>query len=275
MEIVHPAHQIKSRWRPSRLIVISLAVHVVAVALLFTIPAAWPMALAVIAGNHVLLGVAGLMPRSSLLGPNWSRLPPASAARNEIALTIDDGPDPEVTPQVLEILDRYGAKASFFCVGNEALRYPALCREIVRRGHAVENHSQSHCKHFAAFGPRRTALDVDHSQATLQTLTGEMPRFFRPIAGLRSVFLEPVLARRGLRLASWTRRGFDTCESRADQVYQRLVRNLASGDILLLHDGGAARTKAGVPVILEVLPRLLQTIQDAGLHCVSLRSAIT
>jgi peptidoglycan/xylan/chitin deacetylase (PgdA/CDA1 family) len=251
-----------------------MLLHAAAPATVLILPDTWPFAVGAIAGNHLLLGFAGLRPRSSLLGPNWTRLPASSEARGEVALTIDDGPDPLVTPQVLDILDLHDAKASFFCVGDEALRYPDLCREIVRRGHAVENHSQSHSRHFAAFGPRRTAVDVDRGQQTLRAITGETPRFFRPTAGLRSVFLDPVLARRGLRLASWTRRGFDTRECRADLILRRLARNLHGGDILLLHDGNSARTAAGVPVILEVLPRLLDIIRDAGLHPVTLRSTI-
>ncbi|MDQ2962394.1 MAG: polysaccharide deacetylase family protein [Pseudomonadota bacterium] len=251
-----------------------MLLHAAAPATVLMLPDAWPFAVGAIAGNHVLLGFAGLSPRSSLLGPNLTRLPASSAARGELALTIDDGPDPLVTPQVLDILDRHGAKASFFCVGDEALRYPELCQEIVRRGHAVENHSQSHSPYFALFGPRRIAVDVDHGQQTLRALAGETPRFFRPTAGLRNVFLDPVLARRGLQLATWTRRGFDTRERRADVVFRRLARNLAGGDILTLHDGNAARTAAGVPVIIEVLPRLLDAIREAGLHPVTLRSAI-
>ena len=273
MDVVHPKSLLESGWRPSPLIAVSMLVHAAAPATVLILPDAWPFAVGGIAGNHLLLGFAGLMPRSSLLGPNRTRLPAASAARGEVALTIDDGPDPLVTPQVLNILDRHGAKASFFCVGDEALRYPELCREIVRRGHAVENHSQSHSRYFAAFGPDRIAADVDHGQQTLRALTGETPRFFRPTAGLRNVFLDPVLARRSLQLASWTRRGFDTRERRADVVFRRLVRDLRGGDILTLHDGNAARTTAGVPVILEVLPRLLDAIRDAGLHPVTLRSA--
>ena len=274
MDIVHPKSRLEPRWRPSPLTAVTMLLHAAAPATVLMLPDAWPFAVGAIAGNHVLLGFAGLMPRSSLLGPNRTRLPAASAARGEVALTIDDGPDPLVTPLVLDILDRHGAKASFFCVGDEALRFPELCREIVRRGHAVENHSQSHSRYFAAFGPRRIAVDVDHGQQTLRALTGETPRFFRPTAGLRNVFLDPVLARRGLQLASWTRRGFDTRERRADVVFRRLVRDLGGGDILTLHDGNSARTAAGVPVILEVLPRLLDAIRDAGLHPVTLRLAI-
>ena len=274
MDIVQPESRPEPRWRPAPLAAVSMLLHAAAPATLLILPDTWPFAVGAIVGNHLLLGFAGLRPRSSLLGPNWTRLPASSTARGEVALTIDDGPDPLVTPQVLDILDRRGAKASFFCVGDEALRYPDLCREIVHRGHAVENHSQSHSRYFAAFGPHRIAGEVDHGQQTLCALTGVTPRFFRPTAGLRNVFLDPVLARRGLQLASWTRRGFDTRERRADLVFRRLARNLGGGDILTMHDGNSARTAAGVPVILEVLPRLLDTIRDAGLHPVTLRGAI-
>ena len=165
MDIAHPEPSPKPRWRPTPLTAVSMLLHAAAPATALMLPDTWPLAVGAIAANHAVLGFAGLRPRSSLLGPNLTRLPAASAARGEVALTIDDGPDPLVTPQVLDILDRYGAKASFFCVGDEALRYPELCREIVRRDHAVENHSQSHSRYFAAFGPRRIAAEVDHGQS--------------------------------------------------------------------------------------------------------------
>ena len=274
MDVAHPESRSKSRWRPSPVIATSILLHMVAAVAILFWPHTWPFVAGVIVSDHLLLGIFGLLPRSSLLGPNWTDLPAPSAARGEVALTIDDGPDPVVTPQVLDLLDRHGAKASFFCVGDEALRYPELCREIVQRGHAVENHGQSHSRYFAMFGLRRIAADVDRAQQTLFALTGDLPRFFRPTAGLRNVLLAPVLAQRDLHLASWTRRGFDTVERHAELVFQRLARDLQAGDILVLHDGNAARTVAGVPVILDVLPRLLDAIRDAGLHPVTLRSAL-
>jgi peptidoglycan/xylan/chitin deacetylase (PgdA/CDA1 family) len=274
MDIVHSKTGSDPRWRPSALTAASMLLHASATPAVLLQPEVWPIAVGAIVANHLLLGVAGMQPRSSLLGPNMTRLSAVSAARGEVALTIDDGPDPVVTPQVLAILERHGAKASFFCVGDHASQYPELCREMARRGHAVENHTQSHSHYFAAYGPRRIAMDVDRGQQTLHALTGEVPRFFRPTAGLRNAFLDPVLARRGLRLVTWTRRGFDTRERRPDVVFNRLVRNLRGGDILTLHDRNAARTAAGVPVILEVLPRLLDEIRGAGLHPVTLRSTL-
>ncbi len=262
------------RWFPTPLIQAACATHVGALGALVLWPHAWPAALGAIVLSHVALTAAGLWPRSRLLGPNWVRLPRAAAQRGEIALTIDDGPDPEITPAVLDLLDAAGVRATFFCIGERALAEPALVAEIVRRGHAVENHSHHHRHHFSLFGPRRLTADVADAQRALAGLAGSAPRFFRPPAGLRNPFLEPVLARQGLLLASWTRRAFDTREGDAATVLQRLTYRLAAGDILLLHDGHAARTAAGRAVILDVLPALLEHVRAAGLRPVTLRSAL-
>jgi peptidoglycan/xylan/chitin deacetylase (PgdA/CDA1 family) len=264
---------IPRRWQPTPLLWTSLGVHLAVPVLLFWHPAQWFLWLGLLVVNHLLLTMVGLWPRSQALGVNWRRLPEA-AGTGEIAITFDDGPDPEVTPQVLDVLDRYQARASFFCIGTQAERHPELCREIVRRGHSVENHSQHHYHHFSTFGPGRMAREIDAGQASLIRISGQPPLFFRPTAGLRNPFLDYLLARRGLVLASWTRRGFDTRCGNADKVARRLIRRLAAGDILLLHDGHAARTADGTPVILAVLPQVLDAARAQGLRCVTLRSTL-
>jgi peptidoglycan/xylan/chitin deacetylase (PgdA/CDA1 family) len=118
--------------------------HAGALAVVLARPSLWPWALGAVIADHALLTAAGLSPRSALLGPNWTRLPLAAGARREIAITIDDGPDPRITPRVLEVLEQYSAKATFFCIGERVQRYAELTREMVRRGHSIENHSQRH-----------------------------------------------------------------------------------------------------------------------------------
>jgi peptidoglycan/xylan/chitin deacetylase (PgdA/CDA1 family) len=260
-------------WQPTLLIRASIALHGLALVAVIADPAQWRWALGAVVINHLLLTAVGLWPRSHWLGPNWTRLPAAATARHEIALTIDDGPDPLVTPQVLDILDRYAARATFFCVGEKAARYPDVCREIVRRGHAVENHSQHHPQHFALLGPRGFMRELQAAQSTLSRITGQHPMFFRAPAGLRNPFLDPVLARLGLTLASWSARGFDTRISDAKRVRHALLGGLRAGAILLLHDGNAARSPRGIPVILDVLPAVLESAAAAGLRFVSLRDA--
>ena len=264
-----------SRWRPTLLIRASIALHLLAVVAVIAEPRQWPWALGAVLADHALLALLGLWPRSRWLGPNWTRLPAASTARNEIALTIDDGPDPAVTPQVLDILDRHAAQATFFCIGERAARYPDLCREIARRGHAVENHSQHHRHHFALMGRSGFMRELQAAQDTLIAITGQRPLFFRAPAGLRNPLLDPVLARLELRLASWSARGFDTRIGDAERVKCRLLRGLRSGAILLLHDGNAARTLDGIPVILEVLPTVLAAAKVADLRFVTLRLALS
>ncbi len=224
--------------------------------------------------NHVAIAWAAIWPQNRWLGPNLCRLPPAAAARGEIALTIDDGPDAEVTPLVLDLLDKFNVKASFFCIGAAALANAELCRDIVRRGHAVENHTQRHRHNFALSGWVRMQRELAAAQISLGAAAGGEPWFFRPPAGVRSVLLWPALQHLDLRLVNWSCRGYDTVARDPAWVTRRLLRGLRAGAIILLHDGNAARTRAGVPVILEVLPPLLQAAQAAGLRCVTLRAAI-
>ena len=250
------------------------AVHAGAALALVAAPAYWAWALAALAANHAALTAAGLWPRSTALGENWVRLPQAAAARHEVAITIDDGPDPDVTPKVLDLLDAAGARATFFCIAERAARHPDLVREIVRRGHDVQNHSNVHGHHFSLLGPRGFAREIGAAQSVLVQAAGTAPRFFRAPAGLRNPFLAPVLHRLGLTLASWTRRGFDTRERDPQRVLQRLTRGLAAGDILLLHDGHCARDAQGRPVVLTVLPALLAALQRAELVPVTLSSTL-
>lgn len=270
MTLSSPEH----RWSASPLVGASVAVHAAALGVLTLRPAVWPWVVGGVVANHALLIGSGLWPRSSLLGSNWTRLPPSAAARREVAITIDDGPDPEVTPRVLEILARHGARATFFCIGERLSRYPELAREIVLAGHSIENHSQRHLHRFAVLGPHAIRREIVQAQRLASAVSGQAPRFFRAPAGLRNPFLDPVLSGLGLQLTSWTRRGFDTTTRRADVVLARLTRHLGPGDILLLHDGNAARTDAGRPVILEVLPGLLEAAARQNLRSIRLREAL-
>ncbi len=243
----------------------SIGVHAAAAALAVVAPGAWPWAIGALALNHVVLATAALVPRSTLLGPNLRTLP--VTGRAEVALTFDDGPDPSVTPRVLDLLDRHGAKATFFCVGMRARVHPGLVRAIIARGHAVENHTDRHLNRFAALPPHAMGREIDAAQATLAGLAGTAPAFFRAPMGIRSPLLEPLLAARNLRLVSWTRRALDGIDTRPGSATRRLTRDLAAGDILLLHDRRE--------VALAVLPDLLTALAASGLRSVTLHDGLT
>ncbi|MEO8165982.1 MAG: polysaccharide deacetylase family protein [Betaproteobacteria bacterium] len=266
----HPAGQPR-RWRPGIALWVSAVIHVLAVLGLMVQPQWWaPIVIALIA-NHVALVLMGLWPRSQGLGSNMLRLPAAAAQRHEIALTFDDGPDPDVTPKVLDILDAHRAKASFFVIADKAAAHPDLIREIVRRGHSIENHSRRHSSFFGFFGWSALRQDIGVSQQIIAGITGQAPAFFRAPMGIRNPLLDPAIARFGLRYVSWTRRGFDTVARDPTVVLERLTRNLAAGDILLLHD---RLTRKYGAIALAVLPGLLNRIDAAGLRPVSLPLAM-
>jgi peptidoglycan-N-acetylglucosamine deacetylase len=264
---------IAQRWRPTPLVGLSMALHLLLAVLLLWQPGWWRALLGALIVDHLLLMAQGLWPRSRGLGANLTRLPPEAAARGEVALTIDDGPDPEVTPRVLALLAEHKAQATFFCIGERAARHPQLCRDIVAAGHELGNHGLRHPVLASLMGPRGWAREIGGAQHLLATLGGRPPRYYRAVAGLRNPFLDPVLHRMGLQLASWTRRGFDTRSGHADRVRARLLDGLAPGDILLLHDGHAARTPDGVPVILAVLPEVLRTLRESNLRPTTLSRA--
>jgi peptidoglycan/xylan/chitin deacetylase (PgdA/CDA1 family) len=259
-------------WPP--LMRASAGCHLLAAGAALWLPGALPWAIGAIVLNHALITAAGLTPRSHLLGQNMTRLPAAAAARREIAITIDDGPNPEVTPQVLALLDAHGQRATFFCIAERVRAHPALAREIVARGHSIQNHSTHHRHNFSLLGPRGFTAEISEAQQVLEQTAGERPSCFRAPAGLRNPFLAPVLHRMGLTLVSWTRRGFDTRERDPAVVLGRLTRALAAGDILLLHDGHAAHAANGRAVLLEVLPPLLARLRAEGLRAVTLPEAL-
>jgi peptidoglycan/xylan/chitin deacetylase (PgdA/CDA1 family) len=249
-------------------------VHLAAATSVVIEPHTWPWALGGVVMNHAVLTAAGLWPKSRLLGPNWTHLPTISGARGEVAITIDDGPDPDVTPAVLDQLAGASARATFFCVGERVLHHAGLARRIIQAGHSIENHTLTHRHSFSLLGPGAMRAEIARAQDSIARVTGSAPKFFRAPAGLRNPFLDPILRDLGLCLTSWTRRGYDTVNGNPDAVYRRLTHKLAAGDILLLHDGHAARSAADRPVVLEVLPRLLDAVRTQRLTPVTLRAAL-
>ncbi len=257
-------------WRPGPFLLVQLALHGAALLLVMSYPHQWRLATATLLLSQLMLVAASLWPRSSCLGANMVRLPAAAVQRREVALTIDDGPDPLVTPQVLAILAQHGVTATFFCIGERAAAQPQLCASMLAAGHRIENHGAHHPTLCSLSGPAGWRREILGGQDMLQRITGKAPHFYRPVAGLRNLFLDPVLHEVGLRQATWTRRGFDTRERDPETVLRRLTHQLGAGDILLLHDGHAAHTPAGEALIVAVLPRLLEAIRAHGLTPVTL-----
>ncbi len=225
------------------------------------VPGAWPWVVFWIVLQHGVLSIAGTIPRSTLLGPNRTTIDDPSA----VALTFDDGPDPEVTPQVLDVLERRGVKATFFLIGERASLHPKLVSQIVAAGHGVENHTQHHSSWFCTYTLKQLRRECMTAQQAICDAGAPAPTRFRAPAGVRSPWLQPVLSQMGLELTSWSRRGFDTSQRDPGRVLRRLTQGLSAGEILLLHDGNAATTDDGEPMVLKVLEPLLDQIEAMNL----------
>jgi len=257
-------------WHPTPFLTFSIVLTLLGGLLAAVAPACWPVWLGLVLSDHLVLVGSGFVPWSTLLGANLSRLPQRPGAPARVALTFDDGPDPETTPAILAILAARDTRATFFCVGSRARTYPDLVRAIARAGHEIGNHSWSHAPWFWFLGPAALTEQIISTQRVLGRLAGTAPAWFRAPAGIRSPLLDLVLCRLGLRLVSWSRRGFDTVDRNAERVSARLTMHLGAGDILVLHDRASSRDPKGQPIVLSLLPRLLDTIAARGLATVTL-----
>ena len=193
---------------------------------------------------------------SALFGPVVRALPTTEPV---VWLTIDDGPSAD-TPAILDLLDRHGARATFFMVGQRAAARPELVREVLRRGHGLGNHSHSHPQAwFWRLGPRRMAAEIGRCQQVLTEIAGTPPRWYRSVVGMTNPFVAAALRRHGLARVGWSARGFDGVNCQPQTVVARIVRDLAPGAIVLLHEGAAHGHNAAI------VESVLQQLQVRGL----------
>jgi peptidoglycan/xylan/chitin deacetylase (PgdA/CDA1 family) len=212
-------------------------------------------------GPDVLVLHALFVPSGQGLGRVYTRF---ETPRPELWLTIDDGPDETDTPQLLDLLDRHGARATFFVIGERAARFPHLIAEIVRRGHEIGHHTHTHpAATFWCATPARLDAELDLALATLAR-SGVRPRWFRAPVGIKNLLLNRALARRGLHYVGWTIRSGDCLPQTPARFAARNAARLQPGAILLVHEG------ASVPAALRVhgLALLLPEIARRGFTCV-------
>ncbi|MCD8072649.1 MAG: polysaccharide deacetylase family protein [Alistipes sp.] len=176
-------------------------------------------------------------------------------AGKAVALTFDDGPHPELTPKVLDVLRRHGVRATFFVSGKNAEAYPAIVRRIAREGHLVGNHSYGHAGYFPLYGPKKMAGDIDRCSEAIQRATGGAPRYFRPPFGVTNPMVARTAHRAGLKVCGWSIRSFDTMGRPLERVLRRVTGRLHDGAVILLHDN-----RTGSP---ELTDQLLEALEKS------------
>ncbi len=240
------------------LIIINLAGKMAAILVGWTAPAT---ALALWFGPDALLAYHLFAPRAQGLVRMHRRF---ATARQEVWLTIDDGPDPEDTPRILELLAAHGARATFFVIGENAASHPGLIRAITAAGHEVAHHTHTHP--LAAFwcaSPAQVGRELDAGLEALR-LAGVRPTRFRPPAGIKNLWLAPALRVRGLTCVGWSARGLERWRGDAEAVAARATRGLARGAILLLHEG----PRVPAPIRVAAIRRVLERLREQGYQCV-------
>lgn len=191
--------------------------------------------------------------------------------RRAVALTFDDGPDPETTPRVLDLLAEHGVRGAFFLIGRRAERAPAVARRIAVEGHDLGNHTWSH-RSLWRCGPRETAREIRAGHEAVADASGEPPRFFRPPWAMTNLALFPVLRALGTPCVFWSVQPEGRRAAAPALQLARGLRRVAPGAIFDLHDadgvpGAGAR-------LLEALPPLIRGLRGAGYSLVPLRDLL-
>jgi peptidoglycan/xylan/chitin deacetylase (PgdA/CDA1 family) len=211
---------------------------------------------------HLLPGVVAWRSMRCRLLPQLSGV----GDPGHVAITFDDGPDPKATPPILDALDTLGWRATFFCLGSQVRRSPDLTRELVRRGHEVAAHGDSHRSHL-----RRpytsTVPDLLQARDTIEEVAGVAVRWFRPPYGAVSAATLVAARRAGLRLVLWTTWGLDW-QPRATgrTVAANVARTFRPGATVLLHDSDITSIPGTWRSALSALPILGQLWAAAGLE---------
>lgn len=212
---------------------------------------------------------AGYTWGSHLLGLGGARHGRGNAGA--VALTFDDGPDPEHTPRVLDILGRHGVGATFFLIGERAARAPEVTRRIAAEGHDLGNHTWSH-RSLWLCGPAETARQVHQGHDAVADTAGQAPRFFRPPWGMTNMALFPLLRRLATPSVLWSVQPEGLRAVPAALQVARSLRRARPGAILDLHDADGVRG-AGARLV-EALPALIEALRGRGHALVPLRELL-
>ncbi|MDE3130430.1 MAG: polysaccharide deacetylase family protein [Acidobacteriota bacterium] len=195
---------------------------------------------------------------------------PASVGEGPcVAVTFDDGPHPEGTPLMLEILAAHDARATFFVVGEQVTKRPELARRIIAAGHVIGLHGYRHRPHPLR-SQRELAADFERGLAAIEDATGGQPRLHRPPYGIYSPASLRMARERGLQPLLWSKWGKDWRKvTTPEQITARVIRGVRAGDVILLHDADYYSALRSHQRTAAALPEILKTLKSAGLGTVA------
>ena len=215
-----------------------------------------------------LFAYHGINPRSRFYGKVLS-----NGDRNHprIALTFDDGPNEPYTSQVLNILEQYRIKATFFIIGKNVRLYPDISRRIVAAGNVIGNHSYHHHKSLCLRWGKTIARDIELSHRTIYDCTGFEPNLFRPPHGFRTPWLMRTVRQLGYTVVTWDNMTGDwKANKSAEEIGQTVVQRAKPGGVIVLHDGRDSRPNYDRSQMLQALPFVIETLKERGFNFVTI-----
>jgi len=237
----------------------------------------------VLAAAGGTIGYAAAHPASQLFGPSlrWTN------AANKLAITFDDGPNPAITPKLLELFERYSGHATFFVIGDFVRKCPSLARETSARGHSLGNHTDTHPNLFKCT-PAQIRGQLQRCNGAIAEATGAAPKWFRPPYGLRNPWVIPAANRLGMRAVMWSLITWDWSALSPEWLIPRMAaiakhaqENVAKpsggethGDILCLHDGFHMHLNGDRHCTLAALEYWMPRWRDLGLEFVTIDAAV-
>ena len=187
-----------------------------------------------------------------------------------VALTFDDGPHPIFTPRVLEILERFQARATFFVIGKHLEKDGGVIASASRAGHMVGNHSYHHFRTMSFLSSRQIRQEILRCQREVEKWAGYQPRFYRQPAGFRNPKIFGILQELGMTLVGWQARAFDTRRRDPQAIARRILVKVQPGGVILLHDGSDSEKNGDRTASLEALPIILRGLKGRGMEFLTL-----
>jgi peptidoglycan/xylan/chitin deacetylase (PgdA/CDA1 family) len=224
--------------------------------------ARWGLAILVFCGAATAAALGFMFPRWQMFGQSLCRI---STDYKAVALTFNDGPSPQNTPALLELLAANKAHATFFCIGDRVNLHHELVQRIAREGHEVENHTFQHSTFTQFYSEQRLRNDLSRAQTAIERATGKPPRFFRPPMGFTNRRLFRVTKELGLTVAGCSIRALDRRSKSPEKIVRRIMEQVRPGAIILMHDRGLSTNQ-----LLAVVSLLLEQLRHEGYQCARL-----
>tara|TARA_R110002051_G_scaffold324635_1_gene422839 strand:+ start:29938 stop:30714 length:777 start_codon:yes stop_codon:yes gene_type:complete len=184
--------------------------------------------------------------------------------KKQVAITFDDGPHHQFTPQIIALLKSYNANATFFCIGKNIENHPELIKNMISEGHTIGNHTYNHSPYFDFYSRKKVAVEINRTNQLVESIIGKKMNLFRPPYGVTNPAIKKAIKQTGHHVIGWNIRSLDTVKKNSQSILNRITKNIAPGSIILLHDSKE--------ITVDVLEQLLLYLQKNDYQTVTINT---